>query len=922
MWQSNPPTRDWNTSTNWNPATVPNASTDTATFAASATTFVLPSANIEVSGITFSAGGNTNYTITPGAANIRLTLSGTGITNNSGLIQRFVNPTNESGNLASILFSNSASAGSQTTFTNNAAQLKGAFGGTTFFFDSSSAGSGAFTNNGGLVSGGNGGFTKFNAVSTAGSGIFTNNGGFVSGALGGSTQFFNTATAGSGAFTNNGSTVGGADAGRTIFNDSSAAGSATISNNGPGGATSNGIGGWTFFNNSSTAGTATITNSGGTTDTIGDVPAEILMGGTHFSNTSSAATATINNTSTGYLVFYDSSTAANATVTNNALSLVIFKNNSTAANAVLTNIVLAAVIAFDDNSTASHATINNTNIPTTVDFSGNSTADHALLNNFNTSGFSGGSLNFYDQSTAANATIPNNGAIEFGGNATAANAQITNEKFGSVIFSDHSNGGSAFIENKSGALVHFRWAATGDGLTIVNESGAQVDLSDFLSATTPSVGVGSLSGAGNVFLGNRNLTLGALNRDETISGVIADGGQYGGTAGSLTKLGTGRLSLTNANTYSGGTLVNSGTLIAAHDGALGSGNVSVSGSGVLTLQNGATNDYIANAATLSIASSSTVNLIFTGAPDTIASFVVDGVAQAPGLYGSAASGAPNQLPELTGTGELLVAPVSQLLNISTRMRVLTGEQVLIAGFIITGSEQKKVIIRGIGPSLNGVGVTLSDPTLELHQGSITLATNDNWKINDQTGQSQEADIRATTIPPTNELESAIVMTLSPGAYTAILAGKNGGTGVGLVEVYDLAQGANSKLANISTRGFVDTDNNVMIGGLIVGNGAGVGVAKVIVRALGPSVPLAGVLADPTLELHDGSGTTLATNDNWKINDQTGQSQEADIRATTVPPTNDLESALIATLSPGNYTAIVRGKNNTIGVGLVEVYNLQ
>jgi hypothetical protein len=225
----------------------------------------------------------------------------------------------------------------------------------------------------------------------------------------------------------------------------------------------------------------------------------------------------------------------------------------------------------------------------------------------------------------------------------------------------------------------------------------------------------------------------------------------------------------------------------------------------------------------------------------------------------------------------------------------------------------------MGPSLNGVGVTLSDPTLELHQCNTTLATNDNWKIDDQTGQSQEAAIRATTIPPGNDLESALVATLTPGPYTAILASKNGGTGVGLVEVYDLAQAANSKLANISTRGFVDTGDNVMIGGLIVGGG---GTAKVIVRALGPSVPVSGPLGDPTLELHDVNGATIATNDNWKIDDQTGQSQEAAIRATTIPPTNDLESALIAALAPGNYTAIVRGKNNTTGVGLVETYNLQ
>ncbi len=267
-------------------------------------------------------------------------------------------------------------------------------------------------------------------------------------------------------------------------------------------------------------------------------------------------------------------------------------------------------------------------------------------------------------------------------------------------------------------------------------------------------------------------------------------------------------------------------------------------------------------------------------------------------------------------------PPPILLNISTRMRVLTGDQVLIGGFIITGSDPKKVIIRGMGPSLTGVGVTLSDPTLELHQGNTTLATNDDWKVDDTTGQSQEAAIRATTIPPNNDLESALVVTLVPGAYTAILSGKNGDSGVGVVEVYDLAQSANSKLANISTRGFVDTDNNVMIGGLIVGGGGGGPSAKVIVRAIGPSLPVPGALVDPTLELHDENGVTVATNDNWKIDDQTGQSQEATIRATTVPPNNDLESALVATLVPGNYTVVVRGKNNTTGVGLVEVYNLQ
>ena len=263
----------------------------------------------------------------------------------------------------------------------------------------------------------------------------------------------------------------------------------------------------------------------------------------------------------------------------------------------------------------------------------------------------------------------------------------------------------------------------------------------------------------------------------------------------------------------------------------------------------------------------------------------------------------------------------QLLNISTRMEVLGGDRVLIGGFIVTGTDSKRVIVRGIGPSLS-VNGPLADPTLELHQGNTTLATNDNWKINDQTGQSQEAEVQATTIPPANELESAIVATLSPGSYTAVLAGKNGGTGLGVVEVYDLAQAAKSKLANISSRGFVDTGDNVMIGGFIVGEPSG-DSARVLVRALGPSLTnsgVAGALGNPFLELHDGNGATIASNDNWKIRPD-GTSQQTEIEATTIPPTNDLESALVRVLPPGNYTAVVRGMNNSTGVGLVEVYNL-
>jgi uncharacterized repeat protein (TIGR03803 family) len=256
---------------------------------------------------------------------------------------------------------------------------------------------------------------------------------------------------------------------------------------------------------------------------------------------------------------------------------------------------------------------------------------------------------------------------------------------------------------------------------------------------------------------------------------------------------------------------------------------------------------------------------------------------------------------------------AQLLNISTRMEVLTGNNVLIGGFIVTGSDQKKVLVRGLGPSLPVSG-PLADPTLELHNRTTTLAKNDDWK------QNQRTAIEATTIPPSKDAESAIVATLPGGnsAYTAILAGKGGMTGVGLVEVYDLAQTANSTLANISTRGFVDTGDNVMIGGLILGPDKS-GPARVLVRGIGPSLSAAGIsgaLQDPTLELHNSNGAIVAQNDNWQ------DTQKAEIIATTIPPTKDAESAIVRTLSAGNYTAILRGKSGTTGVALVELYNLQ
>ena len=284
------------------------------------------------------------------------------------------------------------------------------------------------------------------------------------------------------------------------------------------------------------------------------------------------------------------------------------------------------------------------------------------------------------------------------------------------------------------------------------------------------------------------------------------------------------------------------------------------------------------------------------------------------LYGTTASGGP------TGRGVVyrvkLSVPPKELRNISTRLRVLTGENVLIGGFIVTGSQPKKVIVRALGPSLQKTGITgaLANPALELRkEGGVLVASNDDWKT------TQQPEIQASGVPPENDLESAIVATLQPGDYTATVSGANSTTGVGLVEVYDLDAAADSRLANISTRGFVATGENVMIAGLIASEGSS--SAKAIVRAIGPSLQQDGVanaLTDPTLELRDGNGALILANDNWKDD----PAQAAEIQASGVPPRNDKEAAIALPLPTGATTAIVRGKSETTGVGLVEVYNIQ
>jgi PKD repeat protein len=306
---------------------------------------------------------------------------------------------------------------------------------------------------------------------------------------------------------------------------------------------------------------------------------------------------------------------------------------------------------------------------------------------------------------------------------------------------------------------------------------------------------------------------------------------------------------------------------------------------------------------------------FSTAQNPVKSFL------APGTYNvhlnvtdTAGNYVSTSVPITVGTGSLE--------NVSTRGQVGSGDTLLIGGFIVSGAGTKKVIIRAVGPSLNQAGVSdsLADPTLELHDsGGSIIGTNDNWQTTQLGGiitQDQVAEIQASELAPSDPAESALIAELSPGAYTAIIRGANSESGVALEELYDLDQNAPARFANISTRGLVQTGDDVLIGGFIVG---GPDSSTVLVRGLGPSLAQAGVadaLADTTLDLHDNNGVLIQSNDNW------ADTQQSEIEATGVAPSDAREAAILQTLAPGNYTATVAGKNGGAGVGLVEIYKLQ
>jgi autotransporter-associated beta strand protein len=813
-WSQNPSSGNWNDSTNWTPATVPNGPADSATFDTSNVTAISISSLIGVGTVIFNPGASA-FTIFSNLANgDAVIIGGFGIYNVSGLPQNFV--TNTTNGLGGILFSNNATAGFSTIFTNEGGDgtwpngfilIRTGIG----FFDSSTAGNATFINKAGSSPDAFGGFMIFDDNSTAGHGVFINKGAGTD-MGGGGVSFFGNASADFGVFFNEGMTGSSPD----------------NNNDDPG---------YTNFGTTSTAGEAALINRGGT----------------------------VNAARGGLTVFQLSSTAGNCTVISEAGE-----------------------------------------VP----------------------GAGGGATYFIMGANAGNATVISGGGVGKGGE---------------IHFGDNSTGGTARFEVFDDSFL------------------------DISSRNVPGVTIGSLEGNGNVFLGSNNLTVGTRETRTNFSGVIHDGDPLGGggVGGSLTKVGNARLLLSGANTYTGPTVVNAGELqvdgsvtgeitvnsAATLRGFGNTGNVRVNGAGTVAPGDQRTLHINGN---YSQSSSGTLQIDIAGSNSTAYGHVeVDGNAALDGtliirfLGGFLpATGQVFELLHVTGTvtgsfaqiafpnlkpgfqfraefinGTFTITALNDgiaanaLLNISARVEVGAADNVLISGFIIKGNALKKVIIRAIGPSLTVGGGALpgrlADPALELRNRVNGLVfSNDNWVDSPQAQQ-----IIDSGIPPSNDHEAAIVATLSPGTYTAVMRGVNNTSGIGVVEVYDLAQDVSASLPNLSSRGFVDAGDNVMIGGFIVGNQP----SQLIVRAIGPSLTQFGItnaLADPTLELHNGNGAIIAFNDDWQDSDR------AAIEDTGLPPSNNNESAITATLAPGNYTAIIRGRDNGTGVGLVEIYNLQ
>ncbi len=885
-WAANPASGDWNAAQNWSPATVPRGAGDVATFGSSAITSVALSAAVEVSAINFTASANPPFTITVPGATV-LTLSERGIANSSGLTQNFVAAGDRTGGSrpGAILFYNDATAGHSTAFATTSGSVGGGF---VRFHNRSTGGSATFTLEGGSVS--------FVDSTNAGSG-------FLTASRSGSIYFGGNASGASATLTiNNGTSL--------TFTESSRAGNASI--------TTNTYGETKFFQHSNADHARFVSNGAVTGGFLGAGYVRFYDNSTAAEATFLNAGATANMGSTGQLEFFDSSNAGRATVTN---------KGGSAANAG------GGALQFRAGSRAGEATVVN--------------------DGGEVSGAFGGVTYLNDNSSAANGTFINNG-----GSAAGANGATT------MFFGTSTAGASRLVANggaagAAGGSIEFQHGASGGTPRVELFGNGRLDIGN----TNSGVAIGSLEGNGDVFLGARMLTVGTNDASSTFGGVIRDAGRINAAGGALTKIGAGTLVLSNANLYTGGTDVRAGKLIISnsHGSATGAGPARLAGAGALlggtgtiagpvvlnpgaalspgdaasasgtltltadvTLSGGTTIELGLSArgqhATLargggnwSFATDQAFAIVDLGATPGLYDNVIAGLAADPGSVGSWKISTPGFAGTFSYDGaggvdlNLTVTP-PVLGNIATRMRVQTGENVLIAGFIITGTQQKKLLVRAIGPSLSLAG-RLENPTLEIVDSSgRQVAFNDNWK--EAANRQEISDSQAA---PTNDFESAILTSLSPGSYTAVMRGVGETTGIGVVEAYDLDRTAHAKLANIATRGFVETEQDVMIAGFIV---VAPNPRPVLIRAIGPSLSVAGKLANPSLDLVDGNGNHIGANDDWRSN------QQAEIEATTVPPSNDLESAIIAFLPPGGYTAVVRGVSQATGVAVAEVYALE
>jgi hypothetical protein len=521
-----------------------------------------------------------------------------------------------------------------------------------------------------------------------------------------------------------------------------------------------------------------------------------------------------------------------------------------------------------------------------------------------------------------NASIDPNAALRSLQANTVTNGGIISGNLTHLIGSDSAgligSDSAGLIGHDSASLV-----AAGGGNVIAAGGGNVVSAGGGNIFGSNTAGVVSAGGGNCIAAGGGNFrALTSVRADSAPAGFTQSGGEINLNAfniiGPVTVNGG---TVTGSGFIQGNLTNNGGYILPGHSsGAIGVlGNFSQATTGTLVIENGGPSplqfEQLQVSGAASLNGKLDVRLINGYTPDPADTFSPLGYSSASGSFTSVSSNAQITVTSngvLTAVNPNVPGPsTGQPLNIATRMSVQAGDNVLIAGFIVTGpsGSTKKVLIRGLGPSLAQFGVpnTLSDPLLELHKSDGTV-TNDNWQQGD-TSQIPSG------FAPSDPREAVIVATLAPGNYSAVVKGAHGETGVGIAELYDLDSASPAKLANISTRGFINTGDDAMIGGFIVG---GTEPAKILVRAIGPTLTdfgVQGALADPTLELHDSNGMTIS-NDDWR------ETQESEIIATTIPPNKDREPAILATLVPGNYTAVVRGKNNTTGVGLVEAYNLQ